>query len=389
MEDREKDAMENAWESAEDIRKGRELALRFLKEGADSPWLTKEYLKALCKAQQKYLPNVDFPTAGGKTFWDTLAERDGWKIQQNKITCHIRILNSHNTRKAWGTPKQLLKPILEHIREQEARARTRPRLGIVFCGGGAKGAYQIGVWRRLREQGLEPEINGVSGASIGALNSLLFTQGDLELAEEIWRSIRQGDLMRPGKSPLGLFSRRFLKEIIDQHISPQKVMETDRLVYTALAALAVPHVPSRMSKPQNFVCSVEYPCWSGLSFKDIRKRVLASAAMPVAYSPMGWNDKIYIDGGVMDNHPVRPLLEAGFPKILVVHLSQPDEDREKKLRKMDGRAEGASLIHICPSKSLGDTLEISREWTDYRMELGYQDACAQLEALTAAVPAPD
>ena len=71
MEDRENNAgsvREDVPE--EEIRKGRELALRFLREGADSSWLTKEYLKALCKAQQKYLPNVDFPTAGGKVFWD-------------------------------------------------------------------------------------------------------------------------------------------------------------------------------------------------------------------------------------------------------------------------------------------------------------------------------
>lgn len=382
MEDKETN-MESVWEDVpeEEIRKGRELALRFLREGADSPWLTKEYLKALCKAQQKYLPNVDFPTAGGKVFWDTLAERDGWRIQQNKLTCHIRILNSHDVRKAWGTPKQILKPILEYVQEREALARTRPGLGIVFCGGGAKGAYQIGVWRRLRELGLEREINGVSGASIGALNSLLFIQGDLELAEEVWRSIGQEDIVRPGKSPLSLFSQRFLKKIIDQYISPQKILETDRLVYTALATLTVPHVPERMSKPQNFICGVEYPCWAGLEFKDIRKRVLASAAMPVAYSPVGTNDKIYIDGGVMDNRPVRPLAEAGFKKILVVHLSPPDRDQEEQMRKMDDRTKGASLIHICPSKTLGDTLEISRGWTDYRLQLGYEDAGARLEAL--------
>ena len=390
MEDREHNAV-SVWEdvSEEDIRKGRELALRFLREGADSPRLTKEYLKTLCRAQQKYLPNVDFPTAGGKVFWDTLAERDGWRIQQNKLTCHIRILNSHDVRKAWGTPKQLLRPILEHIQEQEALEKAQLKLGVVFCGGGAKGAYQIGVWRRLRELGLEQEINGVSGASIGALNSLLFTQGDLELAEEVWRSIGQGDIVRPGKSPLSLFSRRFLKEVIDQHISPQKIEGTDKLVYTALAPLVLPHVPTKVSKPQNFICGVEYPCWAGLDFKAIRKRVLASAAMPVAYSPVGTNDKVYIDGGVMDNHPVRPLIEAGFKKILVVHLSAPDRDLEKKIRKMDGRAEGASLIHIRPSRSLGDTLEISRGWTDYRLQLGYEDAGAQLGALAGPGQAPD
>ena len=52
------------------------------------------------------------------------------------------------------------------------------KYGIVFCGGGAKGAYQIGAWKRLRELGMDKEIIGVSGASIGAMNSMLFAQGD-------------------------------------------------------------------------------------------------------------------------------------------------------------------------------------------------------------------
>lgn len=71
------------------------------------------------------------------------------------------------------------------------------RYGIVFCGGGAKGAYQIGVWKYLRELGLSKEITGVSGASIGAINSLLFAQGDWELAEKMWLQARQGDVAAP------------------------------------------------------------------------------------------------------------------------------------------------------------------------------------------------
>ena len=68
------------------------------------------------------------------------------------------------------------------------------KYGIVFCGGGAKGAYQIGVWKRLRELGVDKEIIGVSGASIGAMNSMLFAQGDYNAAEEVWRQTKQSDI---------------------------------------------------------------------------------------------------------------------------------------------------------------------------------------------------
>lgn len=48
-------------------------------------------------------PNIPFPTMGGEVFWNTLAEYNGWKLQQNMITHHARILDSDNVRIAWGT----------------------------------------------------------------------------------------------------------------------------------------------------------------------------------------------------------------------------------------------------------------------------------------------
>jgi hypothetical protein len=39
------------------------------------------------------MPNVEFPTMGGEVFWNNLAESGGWRIQQNKVTRHCRILD--------------------------------------------------------------------------------------------------------------------------------------------------------------------------------------------------------------------------------------------------------------------------------------------------------
>ena len=51
---------------------------------------------------------------------------------------------------------------------------STPDIGLVLCGGGGRGAYQIGVWQALNELGLDRYINGVSGTSAGALNTALF-----------------------------------------------------------------------------------------------------------------------------------------------------------------------------------------------------------------------
>lgn len=58
------------------------------------------------------------------------------------------------------------------------------KYSLVLGGGGAKGSYEIGVFKALEEIGIE--IDSVYGTSIGALNGAMVVQGDVKKAEEIW-----------------------------------------------------------------------------------------------------------------------------------------------------------------------------------------------------------
>ena len=72
--------------------------------------------------------------------------------------------------------------------------KNKRGVGIVLAGGGAKGGYEVGVWRAICELGLTHLITGFSGTSIGAINTLLFALGDWRLAEDIWL-----EMSEPGK----------------------------------------------------------------------------------------------------------------------------------------------------------------------------------------------
>jgi NTE family protein len=74
-------------------------------------------------------------------------------------------------------------------------------IGLVLAGGGAKGAYQVGAWQALREQGIEFDV--ITGTSIGALNAALFAADDLDKAQSFWRSLSTARLARI--EPLLLF----------------------------------------------------------------------------------------------------------------------------------------------------------------------------------------
>lgn len=68
-----------------------------------------------------------------------------------------------------------------------------PRIGIVLAGGGAKGAYQVGCLRALRDAGL-PKPAAMSGTSVGAINGVMFALDKLETAETLWRRARFSDV---------------------------------------------------------------------------------------------------------------------------------------------------------------------------------------------------
>ena len=65
--------------------------------------------------------------------------------------------------------------------------------GLVLAGGGTKGAYQVGVWKALKE--LNINIKGIVGASIGSLNGALFLQDDFKMVEDMYENIKLGNIM--------------------------------------------------------------------------------------------------------------------------------------------------------------------------------------------------
>ena len=63
---------------------------------------------------------------------------------------------------------------------------TQKKIGLVLCGGGFKGAYQIGVWKALRDEIGIKKFHAIAGTSVGALNAILIANDKIKDAEDIW-----------------------------------------------------------------------------------------------------------------------------------------------------------------------------------------------------------
>ena len=83
--------------------------IKLLKIAATVPGAVEKISEVL--EQEISLPNIPFPTMGGKVFWDTLAQYNGWRLQQNEITKHCRILDPNDVRRAWGTKNGMIKAL--------------------------------------------------------------------------------------------------------------------------------------------------------------------------------------------------------------------------------------------------------------------------------------
>ena len=241
-------------------------------------------------------------------------------------------------------------------------------------GGGGKGSYQIGVWKAIRELGLEKWITAVSGTSVGALNAALFAKGDFEKAYQLWTEIDTGLILAEPDSNgefVSLFSQRNLKVLIEQALRGNGWSRTCRKCFVTCKAVDRPSV-------------VYYDILSLADSEYRRDILLASSALPVIFDTVRLNGEEFTDGGFRgDNTPVFPLLDQGLDWIIIVHLSR------KWTTKQDKGFSDERMIHITPSEDLGNVfdglLDFESEHTIERIRLGYLDGLQQLQWVAAEI----
>lgn len=192
----------------------------------------------------------------------------------------------------------------------------RQKIGLVLGGGGGKGAYQIGVWKALREYKIDKYITYVSGTSIGSLNSLLFLTGDLDNAISVWSNInKETALTRKSVKDIflkkSLYSREGFIDLAEKHVDFDRVSHSNVKSFVT----ATPVSKNVEGAPTNF-------CLNGKSKDEILKYVLASSAIPVVFEPVVINGIKYRDGYMVDNNPAGVLKEQGCKLIFVVPLKE-------------------------------------------------------------------
>lgn len=254
------------------------------------------------------------------------------------------------------------------------------KVGLVLSGGGAKGAYQVGVIKALSELGAQ--VDAISGASIGALNGAILASSPslaegAKRLEEVWLTLAKSSPLvlkmpkyfnllalsglniqglhylnkifkfvtntKGKKLPAwlsewagvsealsnGALSHDPLHQLMDKYLSSDTLMSGLPLyvsVHKSGGALAdifscvMAEVGFKDTDPSEFLHI------QSLEKEEMRSALLASAAIPLLFAPQQVNNQIYSDGGqggwekMQGNTPITPLLRAGYKMIIVTHL---------------------------------------------------------------------
>lgn len=163
-------------------------------------------------------------------------------------------------------------------------------VGLALSGGGARGLAHIGVLRALLENGVVPD--RIVGVSAGAIVGMLYAAGlgPDEMMEAVYDT-NPLRLIRVGLPTTGLTSLNYLEEKVKKYV------------------------------PENDFSALKYPLHVGIvninsGIQELRdngelaKVVAASCSLPLMFKPVVIDGDHYVDGGVINNMPVGPLLQA-------------------------------------------------------------------------------
>lgn len=306
---------------------------------------------------------------------------------------------------------------------------SQMKVGLVLSGGGAKGAYQVGVLKALKE--LKIDIHAVSGASIGALNGAILASADtlvdgIANLEEIWQHLANNSPLEmkfsiypyllasagirvhpmfagllaawpratrhffPEQDSLqpSLLSNQQLKNLLDKYLCLDKLSAGLPFYVSVFKSRGLLMdfggiIGAEFGISEN--PDSEYFHLQSLPPEQQRKMLMASAAIPILFSDHNIDDTVYTDGGQgtwskqHGNTPIQPLIDADCDMVIVTHLNDGSLWSRHDFPN-------TTILEIRPQTSLGrdkgtvgalkDILGFNSEKINSWIEQGYSDTKA-------------
>ncbi len=234
-----------------------------------------------------------------------------------------------------------------------AKPRSKAhKIALVLGGGGLKGFAHIGVFKALKELGIEPTV--VAGTSIGALIAAAYTRGmDISEMTDRARALKRRDLFRLNRMGM-LLERQHSPAIYleDPLRAVVKSVATDKRFDQLKRTLLVNTVD--ITRGSQIVWGLP-----GLRDVSVADAVYASCALPGFYPPGLVGGRLCVDGGVLDNLPVS-IAGRGMDAIIAVDTGSSDLEPEN-----DIATAGFASIYVRAATTMMHALQLApfATWT--------------------------
>lgn len=163
----------------------------------------------------------------------------------------------------------------------------KEKIGISLSGGGVRGIAHLGVLKALNEHDIFPEI--VAGVSAGALAGVFYCDG--YKPDEIFKIFDKTSLFKFAKVGIpkkGFMSMEKVEKILNENLSAKSFHD-----------LKIPFSVAASNLTDGVVKYFD----SG----SLIDKIIASASIPILFKPVIIENKLYVDGGIFDNLPMKPL----------------------------------------------------------------------------------
>ena len=251
-----------------------------------------------------------------------------------------------------------------------------PPIALVLSGGGARGAYEAGIVRYLREE-LPPSVRErvrfdiLSGTSVGAITACvlaatmdtpdrqglilndLWSSLSLEkvykvqgenlwtLTRKMWRAATNEPVRSEGWRLYDVFHPEPLEEMVRTRPSWPRISKN--LAGGLFSALSVTATEIASGNSVVFVQRAQggVPPWSRDPYSEARETIigpehaLASAAIPLLFRSVKIGDEFFCDGSLRQTTPLSPALRLGAQKVLLISLKYRPPGGKRPPRKLD------------------------------------------------------
>lgn len=250
-------------------------------------------------------------------------------------------------------------------------------VAVVLAGGGARGAYQIGVWKAMRDAGVN--IGAVYGVSVGAINGAVMAAGDYDTAKELWLKIEKDNVMNiddsteellTGEASLlnmveaafGLYERGGidvspLEQLLSRYLDETTIRSSG--IEFGLAAFSV------TEGRQKFYTLEDIP------ENQLVDYILASANFPLFQRKVIGGEE-FIDGGIQQNMVIGMIDPAEYNRAVLVSLDM--YTYSDLIDRVSGYTDyDIDVTFINPGIDLGSLLDFSPDNALELMRVGYLD----------------